>query len=227
MEYSLVVPFLNEESSLPFLHRRISVVMDSVPGEYEIIYVNDGSTDASLEVLRQATRCSDLVRVISFPENIGKNRALLAALGKALGEWIITIDADLQIPPEEISTLMRHKNTGDLITGYRVCAKDNFFKKVLSRAGRGLSRSILGDITKDPGCSIRLFKRHAAAAFAAGYLYFPFMARMMGFSVTEIPVKHGPRVHGKSKYRPAKKIREGLGAFMGMLSYLRSQRRKY
>ncbi|MCD6093576.1 MAG: glycosyltransferase family 2 protein [Candidatus Omnitrophica bacterium] len=226
---SVIIPVFNEQESLKILQKKLHKVMARICSEYEIIYVDDGSTDYSLKVLKEIKRDYPLIKVISFKKNQGQSTALFAGFKEAKGDWIITLDADLQNPPEEISKFLEFKDDFDFITGIRTERKDSFLKKISSGIARFFRQVILKDITKDTGCSLRMFKKEVIEHFPAfrnSHRFFPFLARSMGFKVKEIPVQHNPRKFGKSKYGILKRGKEGIFDLWGV-SWLKRRLIKY
>jgi len=159
IQYSVVVPLFNEEKSLRPLQVRLHSVMERLSAGYEIIYVDDGSKDASFEVLKALKEEYPKIQIISFKDNKGQSAALFAGFKASSGKWIFTIDADCQNPPEEFFTLLKFKDNFDFITGIRKDRKDSFLKKASALIARFFRRLVLRDTTVDIGCSLKLFKR--------------------------------------------------------------------
>lgn len=219
MQFSAVIPVYNEEESLRPLQERLSRVMESATPQYEIIYVDDGSIDSSLEVLKDLARNHPAVKIISLKENRGQSTALYVGLKSSQGAWIVTLDADGQNPPEEIVRLLEFRKDFDFITGIRHKRIDGFMKKKASTIARFFRWLILADITKDTGCSLRMFKREIVESlhfFNNFHRFFTFLARMQGFSVKEVRVTHYKRMFGRSKYGICKRLREGLFDLWGV-----------
>jgi glycosyltransferase involved in cell wall biosynthesis len=212
LEYSVVIPVFNEEGSLAELQERLYRVMEGLGGGYEIIYVDDGSSDSSAEVLKKLESASAKIKVISFNKNGGKGPALEAAFKAAGGRWLITLDADLQNPPEEIAKLARSRDGADYIIGIRRDRKDSFIKIWAASAARFFRRIALGDVTIDAGCGLRVFKKEIVETipfFRNFFTYLTFLARAKGYVVSEVPVRHDPRKTGKSKYGIFKRAAQG------------------
>jgi glycosyltransferase involved in cell wall biosynthesis len=219
MELSVVIALFNEEEALPHLQERLHKVCERISQEYEIIYVDDGSTDSSLEILKKFKKNYPSLRIISFKKNQGQSAGLFAGFKAARGDWIITLDADLQNPPEEIYKLLIFKDSFDFITGVREKRKDSVLKKVSSQIARFFRWIILKDITKDTGCSLRMFKREIIDClpyFKNFHRFFTFLVREKGFKIKEVPVKHNPRQFGKSKYGILKRAKEGIFDLIGV-----------
>jgi glycosyltransferase involved in cell wall biosynthesis len=221
MKFSVVIPVYNEEEALPLLNRRLRKVMEKLSCEYEIIYVDDGSTDASPEILKGIKNSHPgKIKIVSFQNNRGQSKALMSGFESSLRSWIITLDADLQNPPGEIFKLLRFKNDFDFITGVRKKRRDAFTKKLSSKVAMYFRRLILKDTSKDSGCCLRIFRREIinSVNFTKNFhRYFPFIAKMQGYSVKEVDVRHSPRRFGKSKYGNFKRAKEGIFDLLGIL----------
>jgi glycosyltransferase involved in cell wall biosynthesis len=210
----------NEAESLGLLQAKLYDVMENVSREYEIIYVDDGSQDASLAVLKELKKHYPRIKIISFKENRGQSTALFVGFRAASGDWLITLDSDLQNPPEEITKLLKFKDEFDFITGVRQKRKDSHARKISSQIARGFRWLILHDTTKDTGCSLRAFKREIVERlpfFKNFHRFFTFLVKSMGFKVKEVCVAHHPREFGISKYGTLKRTREGIFDLWGVL----------
>ncbi len=219
MEFSVVIPLFNEEETLPLLQERLHPVCERLSSSYEIIYVDDGSTDSSLSVLNKLKNNYPSIRIISFKKNQGQSAGLFAGFQAARGDWIISIDADLQNPPEEIPGLFEFKDSFDFITGIRAKRKDSLVRKISSKTARVFRRVILRDTTQDVGCSLRMFKREILnhlPYFKNFHRFFTFLAREAGFKIKEVPVRHDARTLGKSKYGVFRRAKEGIFDLAGV-----------
>lgn len=213
IEFSVIVPVFNEERSLALLQKRLHKSLEGLSRRYEIIYVNDGSIDSSLKILSTLKRKYPKIKVISLDKNRGQTEALFAGFGAARGKWIITLDADLQNPPEEIAKLIQYRHEFDFVAGIRKNRKDNLLKKASSAIAHFSRWIILKDTTRDAGCTLRLFKKELAGSlpfFKNCYLYFPFLLKIKGFAVKELDVDHRPRMSGKTKYGIFERAVEGI-----------------
>ncbi len=225
----MVVPVFNEEESLEPLQREIDKVMCTLGMKYEIIYVDDGSTDNSLAVLKSLQEEYPEIRIISFKDNCGQSVALYAGFKHARGEWIVTLDADLQNPPGEIPRLIKFKDEADCVSGIRVDRQDTWLRKISSKVAFFFRKWVLNDTTKDTGCSLRIFKREIIDhiyLFKNFHLFPPFLMREAGFKVKEVEVLHLPRQRGKSKYGIVGRIKEGIFDLMGVV-WLKKRRIRY
>lgn len=216
MEYSIIIPLLNEEGSLQELWQELSAVMESLGKPWEVIFVDDGSTDGSPAVLAELKKQSR-VRVITFRKNSGKAAALQAGFKAAQGAIVITMDADLQDDPAEIPHLVAKLQEGyDLVSGYKKERHDPFHKTIPSRIFNGLVRRISGLKLHDINCGLKTYRRAVVeelSIYGDLYRFIPIIAHNEGFRVTELPVNHRPRIHGKSKYGFSRFIRGLLDLF--------------
>jgi glycosyltransferase involved in cell wall biosynthesis len=219
MEFSVVIPLFNEEETLPLLHEKLHTVCESISKDYEIIYVDDGSTDSSPEILEGLKNDYPTVRVVSFKQNRGQSAGLYAGFKESRGTWIITLDADLQNPPEEILKLWKSRDGFDFITGIREKRKDSLLRIISSRIAKYFRWLTLGDTTQDIGCSLRIFKREIVDRlpyFRNFHRFFTLLTREAGFRIKEIPLKHHVRQFGESKYTTFQRAREGIFDLIGV-----------
>jgi dolichol-phosphate mannosyltransferase len=219
MEYSIVIPVYNEEESLKVLQEKINTAMSQISSDYEIVYVNDGSSDASLKVLNTLASQDLKIKIVSFKENKGQSTALAAGFRTCRGTWIITLDADLQNPPQEISKFLPFKETHDFITGIRIRRQDSIARRISSHIARFSRWLILRDTTTDTGCSLRMFKREIVERFPFFknfHRFFAFLVQSMGFQIKEVNVEHQKRAFGASKYGNLKRAWEGIFDLWGV-----------
>jgi len=200
---SIVIPVLNEEENLFELHSSLHSVLKKIGEDYEIIFVDDGSTDQSYHIMHEIFNEDKNVRVIRLRRHFGKSAALDAGLTHANGDIIVTIDADLQEDPENIPDLLGALNELDVVCGFRFKRQDPFTKRVSSKIYNWLARRILEVKIHDMNCSLRVFRKEAIKELellGEMHRYLPALAAMKGFRVGEVKVKHNPRGRGKSKY---------------------------
>ncbi len=210
---SIVIPVFNEEQNLPALYARLAPVMDALSGPgpaaatrgVEAILVDDGSSDRSLEILRELARRDPRVKVISFNRNYGQHAAVFAGLDAARGETAVTLDADLQNPPEDIPKLLARAEEGfDVVGGYREHRQDTAFRRVASRITNRLMRRILKGIEfRDYGCMLRAYSRPVVDSMLLCEERSPFipaLACQFARRIAEVPVGHAERAAGESKY---------------------------
>lgn len=214
-DLSVVIPVYNEEENLEQLHREFSEVLKAVGRPYELILVDDGSTDRSFEVLTAIHARDPHVRVIQFRRNFGQTAGFAAGFAAARGALIITADADLQNDPRDIPNLLAEIDKGaDIACGWRKDRKDKFLtRRVPSTVANKLISSITGVKLNDYGCSLKVFRAEVIKPVRLSgemHRFLPALASEVGVRVVEIPVSHRARVHGKSKYGLGRTIRVTL-----------------
>lgn len=205
MDISVVVPVLNEEESLPHLHQKLIEALAGSGYSYEIVVVDDGSTDRSFEIMCQLQRKDPHLRVVRFRRNYGQTAAFTAGFDRARGDVVITIDADLQNDPADIPALMVKMAEGyDVVSGWRVDRQDRFLDRRLPSI---LANRLIGWSTgvriHDYGCSLKAYRREVLAdvrLYGDLHRFIPALASAAGARVTEIPVRHYARRYGKAKY---------------------------
>jgi glycosyltransferase involved in cell wall biosynthesis len=204
-ELSLVLPVYNEEESLRPLHEEIRAAVAPLGRPWEVLYVDDGSTDGSAAVLAGLARRDPEVRVLRLRRNSGQTAAFDAGFQAARGEIIVTLDADGQNPPENIPKLLAAMEEGvDAAVGYRVGRADSAWRKIQSRIANGIRNRLSGESIRDTGCSLKAFRAEqlrAVPLFDGMHRFLPTLARLQGARrVVEVPVTHRPRERGVSKY---------------------------
>jgi len=202
---SFVIPLLNEEESLSELYEAIRRVMESLPYRYEIIFVDDGSSDGSLEVLRTLyQQDGEHVRVIQLRRNFGKMAALTAGFARAGGDVIVTMDADLQDDPAQLPRLLDKLAEGyDLVGAWRAERQDPWSKRLPSRFANWTVSLLTGIELHDMNCGFKVYRREVLGdlkLYGELHRYIPVLAHWKGYRVTEVPVRHHPRPYGHSKY---------------------------
>jgi undecaprenyl-phosphate 4-deoxy-4-formamido-L-arabinose transferase len=209
---SVVIPVYNEESGLPALFQRLYAALDQLGRSYEVVFVNDGSVDRSAALLRaQYQQRPDVTRVVLFNGNFGQHLAIMAGFEHARGERIVTLDADLQNPPEEIGRLLAAMDQGhDYVGTIRRMRRDTAFRRVASRAMNRLRERITRIRMTDQGCMLRAYNRDIIDAINACRevnTFIPALAYTFAQRPTEIEVGHEDRAAGESKYSLYKLIR--------------------
>ncbi|MHB9028915.1 MAG: glycosyltransferase family 2 protein [Candidatus Latescibacterota bacterium] len=201
---SVVVPLYNERESLAELHGRIVAAVRTLGAEYEIVFVDDGSIDGSFEVLREIRECDPNVKIIRFLANSGKAAGLQAGFDAATGDYLVTMDADLQDDPAEIPALVAALEGGlDMVSGWKKERHDPLSKTLPSKFFNAVVRFFSGLTLHDFNCGLKAYRTEVVRSFRIyGELhrYIPVLAKYHGFRVGEIPVRHHPRRHGRSKY---------------------------
>lgn len=205
LELSVVIPVYNEEKNIPLLGERLIKVLESLNRSYEIVFTNDGSSDKSLSQLEELYRqYPKVVRIIDFQANFGQHMAIMAALEHSRGEVVITLDADLQNPPEEIPKLLEKIDAGhDYVGSYRHNRQDTFFRRSISKVINWIREGITDIQMKDQGCMLRAYKRRVidqVVATKESSTFIPALAYKFSLSPTEVEVNHSSRSFGESKY---------------------------
>jgi len=208
---SVLVPVLNEEESLPELNTRLRDALTGIQRPYEIIYINDGSTDRTEEMLEAFHNEDGRIKIIEFNRNYGQHMALFAGFDFARGEIVVTIDADLQNPPEEIPRLVAKAEEGyEVVATYRKNRKDSLFRKLPSYIVNRITAKLVGVRLKDYGCMLRAYKRNIVDYMnmcPESSSFIPALANTFAKKITEIEVGHEERKKGTSKYSPFKLFR--------------------
>lgn len=214
-DLSVVFPVYNEEENLPILVGEIAAALDGKGWSYEIVAVDDGSTDGSLSVLRELRSAHPTLRVLALARNSGQTAALDAAWHAAQGRFVVSLDADLQNDPADIPSMMRRleESASDMVIGVRVNRADTWSRKMQSKIGNGVRNWITGDQITDTGCSLKLVRREAidrVRLFTGMHRFLPTLVRYAGYKVVEMPVHHRPRQFGQSKYGAMNRAFRGL-----------------
>ncbi len=209
---SIVIPCFNEEKSLEPLVEKIRDVMSRITESYEIIIVDDGSTDRSTERIKNLSLRYTSVKGLRLKRNFGQTAALACGFHYAKGEIIVTMDADLQNDPEDIPILLEKINQGyDVVSGWRINRKDNFLTRILpSKIANYLIGKITGIKLHDYGCSLKAYRSEVIKnmeLYGELHRFIPALAKIQGAEITEVPVQHHPRIHGKSKYTLSRTFR--------------------
>jgi undecaprenyl-phosphate 4-deoxy-4-formamido-L-arabinose transferase len=216
---SVVVPVYNEEANLDPLYARLAPVLEQSGRRYEVIFVDDGSTDRSLEKLRRLQHAHAAVRVISLNRNYGQHAAVFAGLDHARGDVIVTLDADLQNPPEEIPRLLAEVDRGhDVVGGWRRRRRDSLFRRLLSRGMNRLTSFMVGVRMQDYGCMLRAYRREVVQVLRGcreTSSFIPALANSFARSPVEVPVAHEERATGHSSYGPFGLLRLALDLMTG------------
>jgi undecaprenyl-phosphate 4-deoxy-4-formamido-L-arabinose transferase len=215
---SVVVPVFNEEASLRELHRRLRTVLDQIGESSEVVYVDDGSTDGSREVLEELGRDDPALIVVELAHNAGQHGAILAGFQVSRGKVVVTIDADLQNPPEEIPKLLAKVAEGyDVVGGVRQRRKDSWMRQAASGMVRAVSASG-GPVALDYGCMLRAYRREIVQRvlrWREHSLFIPALAGRFTKRVAEVPVAHAERQFGRSRYGVFRLMRLGFDFLTG------------
>lgn len=205
LELSIIIPFLNEEENLEDLYQRLHAVLPGLGLSYEIIWVDDGSTDNSFEVASKIAAKDPHLKVIRFMRNFGQTAAMEAGFKQASGKIYITLDADNQNDPRDIPQLLEKMKEGyGVVSGWRKNRKDTFItRKLPSWMANWLISKVTGVALNDYGCTLKAYRAEYVDSFhlyGEMHRFIPAYAKLSGAKITEVPVNHFPRTKGKSKY---------------------------
>jgi len=220
---SVVVPIKDERDNLLALTGQLLKVLqsreESNASPFEIIYVDDGSTDGSSQILDRLAAEHPVVTVLHFDRNHGQSAGFDAGFKRSNGVLVVTMDGDLQNDPEDIGTLLPYAREYDLVCGWRTERHDTLMRKISSRVANAVRNAVTGDRIHDTGCSLKIFRRcviERLQLFNGMHRFFPALALMHGFTVIEVPVRHHPRMHGISKYGVGNRLFRGLYDLMAV-----------
>ncbi len=201
---SILVPLLNEEESLRPLYNEIKKTLKTIQADHEIFFIDDGSTDKSLGIIKDLAKTDNKIKYISFRSNYGKSAALQVGFKNVTGDAVITMDADLQDDPGEIPSLLKKLDEGyDLVSGWKKKRFDPFIKKTSSKFFNYITRLFTRVKIHDFNCGLKAYRKQVVQninVYGELHRYIPVLADWKGFSVTEIIVKHHPRRYGKTKF---------------------------
>ena len=220
LDVSVVIPVFNEEESLPGLFERLFPVMESLDKSWEVVFVNDGSRDRSLALLVDSVdRHPGSIRVVDFNGNFGQHMAIMAGFSVSKGKAIVTMDADLQNPPEEIPRLLQQMDAGyDVVGTIRSTRRDPFFRKIASKIVNEITNKITGLNLHDYGCMLRAYSRRVVDLINScpeSTTFIPALAQKFALNPTEIEVGHSERELGTSKYSLFRLIRLNFDLMTG------------
>jgi glycosyltransferase involved in cell wall biosynthesis len=228
-EISLVVPVYNEEDVLPRFREKPVEVLRGLGRPFEIVFVDDGSTDRSPGILQELKAEIPEARVIRLEPNSGLSSALYAGFDHARGEILVSIDADLQNDPEDIPKLLERLGEYDMVCGWRKERDDPFIKRLSSKIGNGWRNWRMGESIHDSCSPLKAFKRaflEHLPPIDGLHRWYPTLARMSGLTVLEVPVRHHRRKSGKSKYGVWNRLWKGL-ADLKAVKWMRRYRMRY
>lgn len=212
VDFSLVVPIYNEQDNVDELYRVITSALSAADLDYEIIMVDDGSSDGSYEILKHLATTDKRLKIIRFRRNFGQTAAMSAGFDAASGRIIIPMDGDLQNDPADIPRLIKKLDEGyDVVSGWRRDRKDTFItRKIPSIIANALISRMTGVHLHDYGCTLKAYRREVLDGinlYGEMHRFVPALASQFGAKVTELPVNHFPRLHGVSKYGISRTLR--------------------
>jgi glycosyltransferase involved in cell wall biosynthesis len=217
-ELSLIIPVYNEEKNLPLLFDSIKCALEPLQRKWEVIFVDDGSQDASLDVLKSLVeKDSDHVRAVVFRRNFGQTAAITAGIDHAQGHTIVLMDADMQNDPDDIPMLLAKLDEGyDLVSGWRKDRKDNFTRTIPSIFANALISWVTGVHLHDYGCTLKAYRKDVLDGFrlyGEMHRFIPVFAHAVGARITEIPVRHHHRKFGATNYGLERSLKVVLDLF--------------
>jgi undecaprenyl-phosphate 4-deoxy-4-formamido-L-arabinose transferase len=218
-EITILIPVLNEEGSLPELYRRLSATLGPLGRTYEVLFVDDGSTDATPRLLKEYAATDPRVRIVELNRNYGQHAAIFAGFEEAHGEIVVTLDADLQNPPEEIPVLLAKIDEGyDVVGGWRENRQDPLFRRFASFLVNRITARLVGVDFHDYGCMLRAYRREVVESVRQCreiHAFIPALAATYARGVAEVRVKHDERAIGRSKYNFYRLIRLNFDLMTG------------
>jgi len=204
VHFSIVVPVFNEEKNLPLFYQTLTRVLEKEEKDYELIFIDDGSTDSSLEILKKIGSSDKKVKIVSLRRNYGKSTALDVGFREAIGEIIITLDADLQDRPDQIPKFFKKLSLGyDFVCGWRYNRHDPLSKKIASLVFNRITAFLTNTHLHDMNCGFKAFRKEVVESlnlYGELHRFVPVLCHWSGFKIGEIKIKHNPRRFGKSKF---------------------------
>ncbi|HEX5482913.1 MAG TPA: glycosyltransferase family 2 protein [Terriglobia bacterium] len=210
---SVVIPVYNESANIQPLCEKLNNALLRFSGAIEFIFVDDGSTDSTLEELRAAQRRDPRIRILRFRENLGQTAAMAAGFHHAQGEAVVTIDGDLQNDPADIPALVEKLKDWDVVCGVRVRRQDSWLKRISSRIANGVRNWATGDDIVDTGCTLKAYRTECVKnleLYQGMHRFLPTLLKMRGFRVFQTPVGHHPRLAGATKYGTWGRMMKGI-----------------
>jgi glycosyltransferase involved in cell wall biosynthesis len=210
---SIVIPVYNEAENVQPLVERLTSALRDWPGQVEILFVDDGSTDSTLMALERAQGEEARIHIARFRRNLGQTAALAAGFRLARGRAVVTLDGDLQNDPEDIPRLVEMLKDWDAVCGIRARRQDNWWKRLSSRLANGFRNWVTDDDIVDTGCTLKAYRRECLERlelYQGMHRFLPTLLRMRGYRVTQVSVGHHPRLRGKTKYGTWGRLTKGL-----------------
>jgi len=226
---SVVIPVFNEEPNIRPLCEELRFHLERIPRPYEVILVDDGSTDGSAAALREISGQWDRLRFLRFRRRCGQTAALDAGFRASRGDVVVTMDADLQYDPADLPGLLDRLSGCDAVVGWRRVRRDSWMKRVSSRIANSVRNHLSGDRIRDTGCSMKVYRRHCLdrlRLYDGMHRFLPTLLRMEGFQVEEMQVNHRSRVRGQTKYNIQNRV---FRSFLDLLAvrWMRSRKLRY
>lgn len=218
-EISVVIPVFNEAESLPRLAVELRAALDETARSYEVLLVDDRSTDGSYRAIQTIVEVNSHFRLFRLAQHRGQSTALAAGFRQARGEIVVTLDSDLQNDPADIPQLLAALEGCDLVSGIRVQRRDSWPRRVSSRLANRVRGRVLADGVTDVGCSLKAYRKELLRhlpTFDGMHRFLPALAQIEGARVREIEVRHRPRRHGETKYNIRNRLWRGLADLMAV-----------
>ena len=229
LQLSVVVPAYNEVENTPVLVAELLAALGATGRTWELLLVDDGSSDGTGDAMETAARAEPRIRVLRLEQNAGQSAALAAGLTRARGEVVVTLDADLQNDPADIPRLLAALEGADVVSGVRAKRNDSWIRLVSSRIANATRRAALGDSVTDIGCSLKAYRREMLAdlpMFVGVHRFLPALCAFRGARVVEVPVHHRARTMGVSKYGMGNRLWRGIHDLIGV-SWLKHRLVRY
>jgi glycosyltransferase involved in cell wall biosynthesis len=203
MKYSVVIPLKNEQENISDLVHELEPIMLALKSPWELLCIDDGSTDDTLKILQKLSEEKPYIRILAFDRNYGQSCAFDAGFRNAKGEWVITLDGDRQNDPADIPHMLKKTAEADLVCGRRVNRRDPWHKKITSKLANFIRSRLCHDNINDTGCSLKVYRTACLKnikMFKGMHRFLPALFLIEGFRVTEVPVNHRERLKGSTKY---------------------------
>lgn len=224
VDLSIIVPVYNEADNILPLAREVAATLAQDPRQYELVFVDDGSSDATWDRIQEAHRLDPRVRGLRHSRNAGQSAALWTGLQATAGPIVATLDGDLQNDPADLPRLLRELDHADFVSGARLQRQDTWLRRVSSRVARAARRLVLKADFLDTGCGLRVFRRNVLAGlfpFHGWHRFLPILVQAAGARTVEVPVHHRPRAAGQSKYGVWNRLWRGIYDLIGVRWYLK------
>ena len=218
-ELSIVIPAFNEEANVRPCYDELVAALAPLGRSFEVVFVDDGSTDGTAAALAALAAGDARVRVLRLRENAGQTAALDAGFRAVQGRVVVTMDADLQNDPADIPALLAALEHADVVSGVRATRRDDWVRRISSRVANGVRRVVLGDRITDIGCSLKAYRREVLEGlpmFVGVHRFLPALCGFRGSRVTEVQVNHRPRTRGVSKYGMGNRLWRGIHDLVGV-----------
>jgi len=225
---SAVIPAFNEEACVGECYRELIPVLEGLGRPFEVIVVDDGSTDRTFQILAGLAAADPRLRLIRFRRNAGQTAAFDAGFRAAGGEVVVTMDADLQNDPRDIPRLLAELGAHDAACGWRVHRRDPWLKRVSSRIANAVRNRLTAEAIHDTGCTLKAYRRECLVGlklYRGMHRFLPTLLRLEGFRVVEVPVNHRPRRGGRSKYSIGNRLWAGLADLFAVRWMIKRQLR--